>query len=133
MTNFERRHAENLPATRPTPPLPSSYARPNDLDRPPVMSRYDVRIDQRHQSRHILAIRDKQRQAIEGAADEARDAYVDIAAIEAHRRKLTEAKFQVQRARRESQILAGDDPELAAKFAVLDDEYFAFVRLVGLE
>jgi hypothetical protein len=133
MTNSERRRAENLPAARPTPPLPSGYLRVNEPDRLPIMTRHDVHIDQRNQSRHILVIRNLQRQAIEGAAVEARNGYVDAAAIEARRRVLTEAKFQLQRARQESQILAGDDLELAAKFAQLDDDYFHFVRLVGME
>ena len=60
MTDVERRRTENLPAARPTPPLPSGYVRLNDLDRLPIVTRHDVRIDQRRESRHILAIRDKQ-------------------------------------------------------------------------
>jgi hypothetical protein len=133
MSNVERRRTENLPAARPTPPLPSAYVTMNDLERLPIMTRHDLRIDQRNESRHILAIRNLQRQAIEGAAVEARNAYVDSAAIESRRRALTETKFQLQRARKESQILAGDDPELAAKFALMDDDFFGFARLVGME
>jgi hypothetical protein len=133
MTNMERRRAENLPAARPTPPLPSGFVRPNDLDRPPVMTRFDARLDRERESRHILAIRNLQRQAVEGAAIEARNAFIYAAAIEGRRRVKTEAKFELHRARKESQILAGDDLELAAKFAVLDDDLFADVRLIGLE
>jgi hypothetical protein len=133
MSNFEDRRTENLPAARPTPPLPSGYLRPHDLDRLPAMTRHDARVDQQRESWHILAMRNMQRQAVEGAGLKARDAYIAAAKIEAGRRRLTEAKFQLQRAQMESQIMAGDDPVLKAKFAVLDDDYFQAVRLVGLE
>jgi hypothetical protein len=133
MTNIEHRRAENLPAVRPTPPLPNANWRADDLDWLPIMTRRDARIDQHRKSRHVLTIRDLQRQALEGAAVEARNAYVDGALMEARRRVLTEAKFQLERARKESQILAGDDLELAAKFAQLDDDYYRFVRLLGME
>jgi hypothetical protein len=92
-----------------------------------------VRVDRRNESRHILAIRELQREAIEGAAVEARNAFIKAAAIEAGRRGLTEAKFQLHRARTESKILAGDDLELASKFAQLDDDYYGYVRLTCTE
>ena len=133
MSNFEDRRTENLPAARPTPPLPSGYLRPHDLDRLPAMTRHDARVDQQRESWHILAMRNMQRQAEEGAGLKARNAYIAMASIEAKRRWLTEAKWQVQRAEMESQIMAGDNPVLKAKFALLDDDYFQFVRLDGLE
>ncbi len=132
MSSIERRRrAETLPAALPTPPLPTDYLRTADLDRVPALTRHDVRVDRRAEARHILTVREVQRRAIEGAAVEAGQAFVDAAAVEAQRRVLTESKFQLQRARKESQILAGDDPELAAKFALLDDDFFTFVRLTG--
>jgi hypothetical protein len=131
MSNIERRRADNLPVVRPTPPLPSTYI--DGLGPVPIFTRRDARADRCSESHHLLAIRQLQRQAIEGAAVEVRNAYVDAAAIEARRRVLTEAKFQLHRARKESQILAGDDLELAAKFAQLDDDYFTVVRQVGME
>ena len=133
MSNLERRRADNLPVARPTPPLPSTDRYSDGFASVPVFTRRDARTDRCNESHHLLAIRQLQRQAIEGAAVEARNAYIDTAAIEARRRVLTEAKFQLHRARKESQILSGDDLELAAKFAQLDDDYFAFVRMVGME
>jgi hypothetical protein len=133
MSNIEDHRAENLPVARPTLPLPSGYLRSNDLNRLPVMNRHDVRFDKDRESRHILTLREIHRQAVQGAALKDRDAYIDGATIEADRRKLTEAKFQLQRAHMESQILAGEDPELKAKFALLDDDYFQSVRLGGLK
>ena len=134
VSNIEpRRRTEYLPAARPTPPLPTSYLRSDDLDRVPVLSRRDVHVDRRNAARHVLAVRDLQRQAVEGAAIQAGSAFVEAATIEARRRVLTETKFQLHRARKESQILAGDDPELAAKFALLDDDFFTSVRLLGEE
>jgi hypothetical protein len=69
--------------------------------------------------------------AVELAASEAADLYVKLARLEARSRFLTEAKFGIERANKESQILAGDDPVLKAKFAILDDDLFAAVRLEG--
>lgn len=134
MSNIEpRRRTEYLPAARPTPPLPNSYLRSDDLERIPVLSRRDVHVDRRNAARHVLAVREMQRQAVEGAAVEAGAAFVQAAAIEARRRVLTETKFQLHRARKESQILAADDLELAAKFAQLDDDFFTSIRLLGDE
>jgi hypothetical protein len=134
VSNIEpRRRTEYLPAARPTPPLPTSFLRSDDLERIPVLSRRDMHVDRRNAARHVIAVRDLQRQAVEGAAIEAGRAFVQAAAVEARRRVLTEAKFQLHRARKESQILADDDLELAAKFAQLDDDFFASVRLLGEE
>jgi hypothetical protein len=134
MSNIERRRrAAGLPAAQPTPLMPTSYLRADDLEWHPALTRHDVRADRRNEARHILAVRQIQRQAIEGAADEARKAFIDAAAIEAGRHRLTEAKFQLHRARKESQILAGDDLDLAAKYAQLDEDYFVFLRLMGME
>jgi hypothetical protein len=132
MTNLERRRGERLPAARPTPQLPSAYLREDDLERVPVLTRHDIRVDRRNESHHILAIRQLQREAIEGAATVARDAYIDIAAIEAAGRTATEIKFMLHRAKKESQIL-GDDLELAAKYAQIDDDVYGYVRWVGLQ
>ena len=132
MSTIERRRTDNLPVVRPTPPLPRTDRYTDGLASVPVFTRRDARIDRCNESHHLLAIRELQRQAIEGAAVEARNAYVDAAAMEARRRVLTESKFQLHRARKESQILAGDDLELAAKFAQLDDDYFTVVRQVGM-
>lgn len=131
MTSMERRN-QAMPVARPIPPLPTSYRRTDDLEQHPALSRGDVRRDRRREAAHVLVIRDMQRDAVEGAAAEARDAFVDIARTEAQRRALTEVKMQLQRARKESQILAGDDPELAAKFAMLDDDWFTALRMSRL-
>jgi hypothetical protein len=133
MTNLERRRGERLPAARPTPQLPSAYLRADDLERVPVLTWRDIRIDRRNESRHILELRELQREAIEGAAAIARDAYIDIAAIDARRRINSEAKYELHLAKKESQILADEDLELAAKYARLDDDLYADVRWIGLQ
>jgi hypothetical protein len=48
--------------------------------------------------------------------------------MEGRARVNTEAKFLIQRAAKESQIIAGDDPVIGAKCAILDDESFMQVR-----
>jgi hypothetical protein len=133
MSDIERqRRPEPLPATHITPPLPTADQRTYDWDQTPSLTRHDRRLDQRAESRHILTVRGVQRRAIEAAAVKTGQTFADAAAIEAQRRVLSEAKFQLQRAQKESQILAGDDLELAAKFAQLDDDYFSFVRRTGM-
>lgn len=44
-------------------------------------------------------------------------------------RRLSEAKYQLHRAHLESRVLAGDDPELAAKYALVDDDAFQALRM----
>jgi len=133
MSNQEARRAANLPMARPTPQLPSAYLRTDGLERVPVLTGHDVRVDRRNESRHILFLRELQREAIEGAAVEARDAFIIAAGIDARGRTLTEKKLQLRRARMDSKILADDDLELAAKYAQLDDDYFHDLRLMCME
>ena len=57
---------------------------------------------------------------------------VKMARVRARAQVLTEIKFAIDRARKESLILANDDPELAAKFAILDDDFFGANRLDGI-
>jgi hypothetical protein len=103
------------------------------LEYVPVLTSHDVRVDRRNESRFILAIRQLQREALVGAAVEARDAFIKNAAMDAHRGTVTEAKFVLHRARKESQILAADDLELAAKYAQLDDDLYHYARMMCME
>lgn len=102
--------------------LPERYQQPGFLSEAGQM-------DRRREGRHVVRVRDLQREAVEGAAEQARTAFVKIAEAEARRRVLTELKFNVHRAQKESQLLAGEDPELQAKFAVLDDDFFQAERI----
>ncbi|SDN38663.1 hypothetical protein [Geodermatophilus sp. DSM 45219] len=93
----------------------------------------DRQLDRQRQSHHILTLRRLERSAIELAAEKAVAAYVQLADAHSRRQVLSEAKWELYRAHKESQIIAGDDAELKAKFTVLDDDYFMRVRLAGME
>jgi|tagenome__1003787_1003787.scaffolds.fasta_scaffold20368325_2 hypothetical protein len=134
-----RRRTEvvNVGRARPVPPFP--YVHDGD-----DLTRADRRLDERLQSHHVVALRQIRREAEQGADLLKRDGVIATAGIEtnalvtkaailARRQYNYEVKQQLLRARRESQILAGDDPELAAKCAVLDDDLFQEARLLGLD
>lgn len=93
----------------------------------PARSRWGV-TDRRREGRHVLIVRDLERQTQEGLAKEARDALVALARQERLARELDEAKFKLERAKRTSQIVAGDDPELRVQFDILDAEFFQQLR-----
>ena len=85
--------------------------------------------DRKAEVDHVLRVRVIGRQASETAALEARAAFEELAHQEAMGRVVTEAKYKLHRAKTESQVLGGEDPELEAKFAILDDTLFQGVRL----
>lgn len=93
----------------------------------PARSRWGL-VDRRAESRHVLGIRQIERQTQRAIAGEARDALVALARQERLSRELDEAKFKLERAKRTSQIVAGDDPELRMQFDILDTEFFQQVR-----
>jgi hypothetical protein len=84
--------------------------------------------DRQHEGRHVVRMRDLQRDAIEGVAAQAWQEIELNAWIESRSRAMTDAKFEMMRTQRESEILAGEDPVLKAKFAILDDEFFRDLR-----
>jgi hypothetical protein len=95
---------------------------------PPVLTRVG-QLDRRHESEHALAIRDFERYAREGVAIAAVEAIRDVAWIQARGRVISETKFAIDRAQKESDIIAQGDPVKQAKFAILDDEFFNHARL----
>lgn len=86
------------------------------------------RIDRRREAQHVVAIRDYERDARERVAEAAAEAAGDIAWIEGRARVNTEAKYVIDRAQKESEVLAQGDPVKQAKYAILDDESFAQIR-----
>lgn len=85
-------------------------------------------VQRRLEAAHELRLQRIQQAGIEAAADEARILFEDLAYMERLTRFNTETKFALKRAADESKILAGDDPEMQAKFAVLDDDVFGRAR-----
>lgn len=96
---------------------------------PPALTQAG-QLDRRHEAKHVVAIRNEERKAREKMAAAAGEAIADIAWIEARGKVNTEAKYALHRARRESMIIADGDSELQAKFALLDDDYYAETRSV---
>lgn len=84
--------------------------------------------ERRHEADHIVAIRDEERRARQQVAQAAVEAIGDIAWIQSRARVNTEAKYTLNRASKESQLLAEDNPELQAEFGILDAEFFQQTR-----
>ena len=112
----------NMPARMSEESLPQRYRQPGVLTE-------SGQIDRRHEGQHVVRMRDLQRQAIEAAAEQAKEAFEFEAWQEARGRALSDAKYQVLRNHKESAFLAEQDPVLQAEFGVLDDEYYRDVRL----
>jgi hypothetical protein len=85
--------------------------------------------ERKHERKHVVAIRDFERDARERVAMAAVEAAGDIAWIQGRARVNTEAKYGIDRAQRESELLAQGDPVKQAKYAILDDEFFADTRM----
>jgi hypothetical protein len=97
---------------------------------PPMLS-HAGQVDRRHENEHAVAIRDYERQAREGVATAAAEAVKDIAWIQGRARVVTEAKYAIDRAQKESEIIAQGDPVKQAKCSILDDESFAQMRTIA--
>lgn len=97
---------------------------------PPPLLTAAGQLDRRHEAQHVVAIRDEERKARERIAVAAGEAIADIAWIEARGKVNAEAKYALHRAKRESTIIADGDPELQAKFALLDDDYYGETRCI---
>ena len=89
-------------------------------------------IDRRKEHEHVVAVRQAVRDVEMVRLQVAQALARDFAELDAHARRLTEQKFHLHRAHKESEILGADDAELRAKFAVLDDDQFARFRQMGL-
>ena len=108
--------------------LSNEVERSDRSQAPPVLT-HAGQADRRHENEHVLAIRDFERDARERVAIAAVDAAGDIAWVQARARVNSEAKFAIDRAHKESQIIAQGDPIKQMKFDILDDEFFAQARL----
>ena|SRR5579875_3823344 len=94
---------------------------------PPVLTAAGQR-DRRHEADHVVAVRDEERKAREKVAAAASEAVGDIGWLAARAKVNTESKYLLHRAHKESQLLAEGDPEMQAKFGLLDDDYFGDAR-----
>lgn len=84
--------------------------------------------DNRAAAEHALDIRAEIRDVKLARIRIAAQLAKDLAQMEADDRRLLEVKLQIERRRRMSQALTGDDPELRAMLAVLDDDAFGAQR-----
>lgn len=89
-------------------------------------------LDRRNEDAHVVAVRQAVRDVELARVEVAKKLAVELAVMDADGRRVTEQKYQLHRARKESEVLGGDDLELRAKFAVLDDDLFARYRQMGM-
>lgn len=94
---------------------------------PPALTRAG-QTDRRHEHDHALTIREYERQARERIAATAVETVGDIAWIQGRARVVSEAKFVIDRAQKETEILAQGNPIKQVKCAILDDELFSQIR-----
>lgn len=88
------------------------------------------RRDRRHEEEHALAIRDAERAAREAMAAAAVETVEDVVWIQGRARAISELKFAIDRAQKESEVLAQGDPIKQAKYGIIDDDFFAAMRPV---
>jgi hypothetical protein len=86
-------------------------------------------VERRREGRHTLQLNEVRRRAELEVANERRQLIGQVARLEHMARATTEAKYRLHRAKKETEILAGEDPELRAKFALLDDDLLQYMRL----
>lgn len=92
--------------------------------------------DRRADGEHSLAMREVGRRMELQAARTYERLAAEMVQLDADSRALSETKWRISRAQKESEVLAGENPELQAKFGILDDEFFKRRRthlLFGLE
>jgi hypothetical protein len=87
--------------------------------------------DRRHEQSHVLAVRDYERSAREEIAGTAAEVAADMAWIQGRARVVSEAKYAIDRAQKETEVIGQGDPEKLAKFGILDDELFGGLRLTA--
>jgi hypothetical protein len=80
--------------------------------------------DRRAENDHVVAMRDVGRR-MELQAAKAYEALAgELVRVDCETRLLAEIKWRLVRTQKESEVLAAGDPELSAKFSLLDDDYF---------
>lgn len=80
--------------------------------------------DRRAEQSHALAMREVARQMERHAAMAYAQLAEDLVEMEVDSRKLSESKWSITRAQKESEVLGNGDAELSAKFSILDDDFF---------
>lgn len=121
---------ELLPSTPSSPSTHDGRRDRGPYPSPPWGTR-EGNIDRRNEARHAVAVRQATRDVELARIEVAKRLAFSLDVMEADARTLTEQKYHLHRAQKESQVLGGDDPELRAKFAVLDDDLFARYRQLG--
>lgn len=110
--------------------LSNEVERADRYQTPPPATRAGM-LERRHERQHVVAIRDMEREARERVARSAVESAADIAWIQGRSRVNSEAKFAIDRAQKETEILAQGDPVKQMKYAILDDEFFSETRILA--
>jgi hypothetical protein len=85
-------------------------------------------IDRRNETKHVLAVRQLQRETERSMAEQASLYRKRQAELEAAARSVEDAKCEVMRAYNSSQVMAREDPILRAQFGIFDDDFAAARR-----
>lgn len=94
---------------------------------PPLLSE-EGWLDRKREREHVLAIRDADRDVRKVVTEEAAFAAGDMAHIQGRSRVLIEAKLELEKQQKASMAIAGDNPELSAKFRIMDDDFYNDTR-----
>ncbi len=90
-------------------------------------------VERRREREHVLAIRTLEREAREAVAAAAAQTVAAIADMTRREHVIENAKMKDAKAHDLSRRLAGDDPELQAKYAIYDTEFFQGNRMLATE
>lgn len=81
-------------------------------------------VDRRHSGDHVVAMRDIKRSTEQRLASLVGQSLFDETKDEIDERRLTDAKFRLNRQFKMSLVLNEDSPELTAKYSLMDDDFF---------
>lgn len=90
---------------------------------PPALSQEGA-VDRKAERTHVLAVRQTARDVELARLQVAAHHAIDVAEMDAASMRLTERKLRIDQQIRLSRALGGEDPELQAKCALLDDDFF---------
>lgn len=107
-------------ATAPAEPNRGAYQAPHRLTQA-------GQLDRRNEDHHVVVMRQSMREVEQNHMEVAKKLANSLDEMDADDRRLTFAKLNLDRQRRLSQALGGD-PELDAKFGMLDDDAFRKTR-----
>jgi hypothetical protein len=112
----------HMPARMSEQDLPERYGQPSALTQAGQR-------DRKAEGAHVVRMRSLQRDAIESAAEQAKQEFEMDAWLECRGRATSEAKYRLLRNHKESAFLAEGDAVLQAQFDLIDDTFYRDLRI----